>query len=148
MAQSVPRTSHHDITFDDTVFPRPEGFKKRIDECLQDLVLYENNYTNYIRALIGLEKYLIDYQKYIFARIRKYRKQFMSRKHESYIRKSVLCITMRMVKSIQEEYNNTRKISDIDIKFLYNMIKDGQRRLYNIGLETFRMRCEAFNPPL
>ena len=43
MAQSVPRTSHNDISFDDTVFPRPDEFKKRIDECLRDLVLYENN---------------------------------------------------------------------------------------------------------
>ena len=147
MAQSVPRHPHqNEISFDDTIFPKPECFLKRTDECLRDLALHENNYEKYIRALAGLQKYLIDYQKYIFVRIRKYRKQFMSRKHESHIRKSVLCITMRLVKSIQEEYDNARKISDIDVKFLYNIIKDGQRRLHNIGLETFRMHCGTFNP--
>ena len=121
--------------------PNPAEFLKEVESCITILEQRQHELHKYLAAIDGLINFLIKYQKFIFKRLQKYRKHLMTRKNENHIRRRFSIIIMRSVESIKEATTNEniKDISDIDKRFVNDLINKCKICLYNIGKETFAL---------
>ena len=65
----------------------------------------------------------------------------MSRKNENHIRRRFYIIILRTIKSIQEATNNDniKVISDVDRRFVDEVINSCTEQLYDLGKQTFNL---------